>query len=274
MKFTHTLLILFFIASCIGCGEERTMKKENYNNFNDITPSDWKQLSKKKIFFGHQSVGLNIIDGIKDVMKENANIDLDIVESNKISDTCGTFAHYRIGKNREPELKIKDFVKLMEDGIAKKIDIAFFKFCYVDITKETDVQKLFENYRNSMNQLSARYPKVKFVHVTTPLTLIKKKTLLISIKEFIGKKIPLGYESNLKRNQFNELMRKEYGPEGKVFDLALFESTLPDNTRMKVEKDDQIYYSLCPDYTDDGGHLNERGRKKVAENLLLLLVNL
>jgi len=29
-----------------------------------------------------------------------------------------------------------------------------------------------------------------------------------------------------------------------------------------------------PDYTDDGGHLNERGRKIVAEQLLIFLSNL
>ncbi len=32
-------------------------------------------------------------------------------------------------------------------------------------------------------------------------------------------------------------------------------------------------YSLVPDYTDDGSHLNEKGRKVVAEQFLLFLVN-
>ena len=39
-------------------------------------------------------------------------------------------------------------------------------------------------------------------------------------------------------------------------------------------KDGENYYSLVPDYTDDGGHLNEKGRKIVAEQLLILLANL
>jgi len=33
-----------------------------------------EKLSQKKIYFGHQSVGFNIIDGIKDIMKENPQI--------------------------------------------------------------------------------------------------------------------------------------------------------------------------------------------------------
>ena len=34
------------------------------------------------------------------------------------------------------------------------------------------------------------------------------------------------------------------------------------------------YYTLIPDYTDDGGHLNDLGKEIIAEKLLLFLVNL
>ena len=36
----------------------------------------------------------------------------------------------------------------------------------------------------------------------------------------------------------------------------------------------KIYYSMAPEYTTDGGHLNETGRKRVAEQLLIFLANL
>ncbi len=36
-----------------------------------VPAETWQKLSQKKIYFGHQSVGNNIIDGIKDIMKEN-----------------------------------------------------------------------------------------------------------------------------------------------------------------------------------------------------------
>jgi lysophospholipase L1-like esterase len=35
--------------------------------------------------------------------------------------------------------------------------------------------------------------------------------------------------------------------------------------------DGKTYYHLVPDYTNDGGHLNETGRKLVAEQLLLTI---
>ena len=70
----------------------------------------------------------------------------------------------------------------MEKGIAEKVDIAFFKFCYVDITRETNIERLFEHYVNVMSYLNDKYPGVKFLHVTVPIqetptnikTIIKK----------------------------------------------------------------------------------------------------
>ena len=40
------------------------------------------------------------------------------------------------------------------------------------------------------------------------------------------------------------------------------------------EKDGRTYYALAPLYTNDGGHLNETGRKVVAEKLLYFLASL
>ncbi len=58
------------------------------------------------------------------------------------------------------------------------------------------------------------------------------------------------------------------------FDIAKIESTFPDGTRSTFTKDGKTYYSMVPEYTHDGGHLNEMGRKKVAKQFLLLLANL
>ena len=39
-----------------------------------VPESTWKKLSEKKIYFGHQSVGFNIIKGLEDILKENPQI--------------------------------------------------------------------------------------------------------------------------------------------------------------------------------------------------------
>jgi len=41
-----------------------------------------------------------------------------------------------------------------------------------------------------------------------------------------------------------------------------------------MKKRDQKVFIMLPQYTTDGGHLNEEGRKIVAEQLLIVLAEL
>ena len=59
-----------------------------------------------------------------------------------------------------------------------------------------------------------------------------------------------------------------------VYDLARMESTFADGKRSSFTKDGKTYHSLVPDYTRDGGHLNETGREIAAEQLLILMAGL
>ncbi len=269
------VLILFSFTLLFSCDGGKMESKVQYNVLKDVPPEAWEKLSGKKIYFGHQSVGFNIVDGIKGIMKENPRIKLNIVESANPADLqVGVFAHSEIGKNVDPGSKISEFKKFMDDGLGNKADISFFKLCYVDVTEGTDVQKTFDEYKTSMSHLKKKYPKTVFVHITTPLHVIAKKTWKSRIKEFIGKKIDYGHAHNVKRNQFNALMTKEYQGKEPLFDLARMESTRPDNSRETFEKDGKTYYSMVHEYTYDGGHLNELGKKRIAGQLLLSLVNL
>ena len=81
------------------------------------------------------------------------------------------------------------------------------------------------------------------------------------------------YDDNIKRSEFNDRLREEYGTKEFLFDLATLESTYPDGSKAIFKDSGKTYYHMVPDYTDDGGHLNERGRKIIAENLLIFLAN-
>ena len=143
----------------------------------DIPDSAWKKLSEKKVYFGHQSVGFNIIDGIKDVMKENPQIKLHIVETADPADfKTGIFAHSRVGKNMDPKSKIDAFANFVEKGIGDTANIAFFKFCYVDVTARTDIDKVFDDYKTTMSLLKESYTRTKFIHMAVPLTVTKTET--------------------------------------------------------------------------------------------------
>jgi hypothetical protein len=269
-----TICSLFLILATACKGGKIPSDEVSLECFHDISGSTWTSLSNKKIFFGHQSVGFNIVDGMKDLMKTNPQIKLNIVETNTPADLdTPVFAHTRVGKNRNPQSKIDSFSDFMDRGMGDKANIALFKFCYVDITSKTDVEGVFQGYQTAMSLLKKRFPKTTFVHVTVPLTS-SKTGLKPWVKRIIGREDPWGFEENIRRNQFNGLLRKGYQNKEPIFDLAEIESTLPDGTRQTFSKDGNTYYSLIPDYSNDGGHLNELGRKIVAGELLLLLATL
>ena len=242
-------------------------------SLNDIPKSAWEKLASKKIYFGHQSVGFNIIDGIKDLMKENPFIQLNIVETNNSKDfDKPIFAHSRVGQNMDPYSKCNAFSEFIRKGIGEKVDIAFFKFCYVDITEKYDPNKIFNYYNNTLTKLWSQYPTVKFIPVTIPL-VVTQKGIKAWIKKLINRPIK-GCMDNIVRNQFNRLLRDNYNNKQPIFDLSLIESTHLNGSRSFFSKDNKIYFSLVHEYSYDGGHLNKLGRKHVAEQLLISLAKL
>jgi hypothetical protein len=244
-----------------------------FRSIANVSPKQWEQLGNQTIYFGHQSIGANVIEGIKDIMANNPSIRLDIVESaSPRSPAAGTLLHSRVGENTDPSSKIRDFAEVMNSGMGDAVHIAFFKFCYIDIDPATDVAKLFEDYRDAMEQLRDRYEKTSFVHVTVPLRTVQTG-IKVPIKKVIGRPIG-GYADNIKRNEYNELLRHHYKDREPVFDLAMIESTSPDGKRVGFESGGQRYRSLVPEYTHDGRHLNELGRRVVAEQLLIFLAEL
>ena len=84
IRLSLLLVSLILIISC-GNGEKMSEKANKLPSIKDVPNSAWKKLSQKKIYFGHQSVGYNIIDGIKDIMKEYPQINLNIVETTDLS---------------------------------------------------------------------------------------------------------------------------------------------------------------------------------------------
>lgn len=272
MRFNNYKIFLFFsvvlfISSCDSGGD--MPKIQSYEKIIGSVPErEWKDLSRKRIYFGHQSVGANILNGVKDIMQEYGNIKLNIEKTSEAEDfNAPVFAHARIGKNADPFSKIEVFEQGIRQGIGDKADIAFFKLCYLDITKETDVENLFNAYTQTMERLKTEFPETVFIFTTVPLTTTEM-TWKTVVKKLIGRDY-LG--DNIKRNEFNELLRQKYGVKGNVFDIAKAESLYPDGTQEGFKKNEKQYTSLIPVYTDDGGHLNQTGRKIVAACLLKTL---
>ena len=245
----------------------------HYQKIGDVPDTVWNKLSQKKIYFGHQSVGFNIIDGMRDLMAEYPAIKLNIVETQDSKDfSSGIFGHSRVGQNLDTKIKINDFMNVLDHGVGREADAAALKFCYLDMSKDTDVAKVFTNYKMAVKQIREKYPDLTIIHFTEPLT-ISKTSWKTWIKKVLGKKGFWEFDDNIQRNRYNEMLAKEYAGKEPIFDLARIESTKQDGTRQGFNLHGETYYSMVPEYTRDGGHLNEIGRKIVAEQFMLFLAN-
>lgn len=226
-----------------------------------------------RVFFGHQSVGGNIIDGIPLAYEAKGLTPPEIIEvssgTSSLVHSGGLFAHSYIGVNGDPEGKLADFDAKLRAGLADEVDVAMMKFCYVDITAGTDVEALFRTYQHTMAALERDYPEVRFLHLTTPLTTAP------GIKDRLKSMVGAGDSDaadNAAREQFNTLMRQTYAAD-QLFDLAALESTAPDGTRLSGSYDGQTYYSLYTGYAKDDGHLTAAASQVAASRLLTLVAS-
>lgn len=233
-----------------------------------------ERIAGKRIFFGHRSVGRDILEGIRGIVAGGAGPRIEIVES---ADPAvfdrPVFAHACIGKNRDPASKCDAFSRILGNGIGERADIAFFKLCYIDFTTASDPSRIYRGYRETLSALSARFPRTRFLRVTAPLTCPERRTLWGRVAGRLGVD-DSWVHANRERDRFNELLRRDAGGREPLFDLALLESIGPDGTWVLVPRDGISSPALHPGYTDDGGHLNSLGKRVTAEALLRVLAEL
>jgi hypothetical protein len=269
LKYFVFLLIAFLAIAC----------NENPNDMNDfykVYGSDsaeiaefLTEISKHKIIFGHQSVGQNILDGIA-LWEEGEKISLNRVTTRDFSQLGeGVFIDFRVGQNRDPFGKVDDFVLRIRNLAEGIPSIAFFKFCYVDVVSDTDVDSLFDYYKEKMLFLKNNKTNCRIILTTVPLTTLQKG-FKATAKKILNME-PSGYVENMRRNEFNERIVNELAADFPVFDLAAVESTFPAG-KINTYHYRGVDYPCLPDsYTLDGGHLNEYGSRLVAYNLLAFL---
>jgi len=219
------------------------------------------KLANKKIYFAHQSVGGNIIEGLREILDSNPEEKLNIIKStdSKILDKPALM-HTYIGENGDPLYKIDEFKRTIFDGIGDKVDIAMMKFCYLDINKTTDIDEVFQAYKSAIDQIHEKFPEVKIVHLTVPLT-VHDGGIRGFIKRIMGRP-----DNNIMRQRYNDKIAMEYRDREPIFDIAKLESTLANGQRVENREGDLTYYSLAPVYAADNGHLNRYGRLMAAKN--------
>ena len=269
-------VIAFFLLQGCQPGDKTNQAKSTIDTaMPKPTISDFAPLKEHRIFFMHQSVGKNLMDGLE-LLSNDANIKIPLSQRENSALHAGFtgngLIHSYGGKNRFPETKIKSFAdQLGRFPENSRPDIAFMKLCYIDFDVDTDIDKLFREYTETLELLERRYPDTTFVHMTVPLMRFPDG-IKVSIKRMLGMDVWIDV-TNAKRQEFSQRIRERY-PENLVFDIAKYESTYPDGMREQRLHHNQTIYGLVPEYTDDGGHLNAQGKRFVARNFLRFLNNL
>lgn len=218
-------------------------------------------------FFAHASLGVNILDGMDELHKENpALYPLTIQTLNPSAADPpanvqpGTIYAVNRG-NVGVDKKRTTFEKYMEKGWNYQVTAVMNKYSYTDnplidskldwdgnIASAKDNEA--RNYLYTMSDLiQTANPDLKVVLTTMPLTA-------------------KGASANFMRYAFNQRIREYSGDEELyLFDIADVESHYPDGTAdLGVhELTGTSIEQLGALYTTDGGHLNMDGKRQLAK---------
>lgn len=235
------------------------------------TSADLQVIAGHSVFFGHKSVGYNILDAIPGVFEEGG-VPVPAVVESRVAPSGPAIVHTAIGENGHPLEKIAEFDRVMRGGMADAVDVAVLKLCYVDFREaRVDVGEVFAAYRDTLAALARDYPDTAFVAATTPLTADRGP--LGKVRAAIGRGDTLGPEHNVVRQQFNALMRAEYTRPGTLFDIGAVQSTDADGARVAFERDGDTFYAMDQAYASDPGHLNAHGAAIAASAFVAVLAD-
>ncbi len=229
-----------------------------------------KVIQDARILFGHQSVGQNIMEGLASLLKDAGENGLKIETwKETAADTGARLVSAFIGENTHPDSKCRAVESILATAAPSGFDVVLMKFCFIDFNRGTDADKVFRTYREMVMALKAKYPKTVFVHATVPLTAISLRDRLLSpLKLLLGRPNP--EIANIRRNEYNQLLRAGF-PGEPVFDIAGMEAVRPDGTRATFTEGSKVRDCLAGEYARDGAHLNARGSRRLAREMVRVL---
>jgi hypothetical protein len=226
------------------------------------------------LFFAHQSVGQDVLTGVGEIAARDADETrvAALSEYRLAAAAPGnppdklTVVHERVGRNRDPSSKLAQFRELLQAWPEPPPDVAMLKFCYVDIERSADAERLWAEYEPALATLQRRYPQTRFVHCTVPLRA-PPFGLYAQLRRMLGHR-HAQVTANRAREWFNDRLRERYAERGLLFDLALAEATGNDGRPCVVRESGQSVRCLAQEWTYDGGHLNTQGRTMAAAAFL------
>ena len=260
MKRTTLVAALGCMLVAVGCGNHLDNGTSEHGGHPvNVPATTWARVGAIRTFFAHQSVGGNLLAGVHDLQQRDHATTLPIVDIGKTSAPSGAvLAHLYVGQNGDPMSKIRGYREALENGLGDTIDVAALKFCFWDIQKDTPVAEVFDKYSQTIAELQARFPRITFVHVTVPL-FTRDDDWRAGVRRLLSMDVPRTLD-NAKRHELSERIRARYAGREPLFDLEAFEAA--------SEREAGGIPYLRPEYTYDGGHLNESARDAGAAAFL------
>lgn len=245
----------------------RVVRTEAYE-VSAATADDLADVAGLRIFFGHQSVGGNILDATAEVFEASGATAPEIVEADDAEVVSGPMiVHSFVGQNRDPLGKITEFDRIIRSGMGDTVDVAVLKLCYIDIRDSSHVDEIFVAYRDTLAALERDFPDVTFLYVTVPLTTEfggPVQRAKQRIKGMLGRDNLYVPADNVAREQLNSLIRAEYAETGRLFDIAAIQATDLEGNRRVRSHDGSEYYAMEAVISSNPGHLNATGGAVVA----------
>jgi hypothetical protein len=228
-----------------------------------------RAIAGRTVYFGHQSVGRDVIAGVARLNDEQA-LGLRIIQTADPSSVAGpAFIHFRAGINRDYASKNAALLRMLQERSQPDGAIVLLKYCYVDLTASADSDAVFAAYSEMVETITFEHPDVTLVHTTIPLTTVES-LVSAGAKQFLGR--PTFREAAVARHRYNALVRAEFGGDQPLFDLARVESTRPDGTLATFKTADAWIETLASENTSDGGHITPECQLTAAAALLNVLV--
>jgi hypothetical protein len=257
------VILAVMVSACRGESQPPRPDGESERIKGDLAADVWTRVERLRVFFGHQSVGDNILRGIGELEADRSDHPVRVHDIGTGPAPDGAvLLHRHIGTNGEPLSKVRDFAAAIDSDAGARVDVAALKFCFWDIRQETNVREVFAEYERTIESLRQRHPTIRFLHITVPL-FARDDDWRAGVRRLIGRSVPRTLD-NAKRQELSELMRGRYSGREPVFDLARLEAA--PETEGGVP-------SLRLDLTTDGGHLNAVGRRLAAEGFLRALAD-
>jgi hypothetical protein len=231
---------------------------------------DWRAVATRRVYFGHQSVGNDIVAGLE-TLNEQQDLGLRFVRTLTPAAVAGpAFVHFPAGVNGDPASKNEALLRELDARPEPDGAIALLKYCYVDVNERTDVPRMFDAYRRMTEEVHRRHPDVCLVHTTVPLTAVESAAKAL-VKGLLGRVTVRA--AAVARHRYNELVRSAFSTTEPLFDVAAAEAIGGDGSRAGFAEDDARVETLSAEYTHDGGHLTAKGRLVVAARLLDVLAS-